>query len=127
MDLSIRGEGRVFIQFIDSTGKTLIERGFATSGTPTIQGRMEIELIAQTPGGKVSLAPILVYQSDPNLKITFDNHIPYVFTKKRCLEIRCSKKVADAAESRKLKTSEQSDVMKRFIGGSLPRPGKAKG
>jgi hypothetical protein len=52
----------------------------------------------ETTDGNKPLAPVLMRQSNPKQRVTFDGDRPSRFTQKRCKEIGCTTRVArDAA------------------------------
>ncbi|GKS57489.1 hypothetical protein YTPLAS18_10160 [Nitrospira sp.] len=99
MDIVIAGEGEVIIRYIDSKGGTLLQEKLVVSGSPTVEGRRVIDLSIQTKYGLVPVAPVLVRQSNPTLRVTFDGETPSRFTQQRCREIGCPTKVVKAAAS----------------------------
>lgn len=97
MEIAIVGEGEVTIRFIDQKGQTLIQEKLVVSGSPTVEGRRTIDLSVETNSGSRPLAPVLIRQSNPKQRVTFDSEIPSRFTQKRCKEIGCATKVAREA------------------------------
>jgi hypothetical protein len=101
MEIAIVGEGEVMIRFIDQKGQTLLQEKLVVSGSPTVEGRRTIDLSVKTTDGAVPLAPVLVRQSNPRQRVTFDGETPSRFTQKRCKEIGCTTNVArDAMRGR---------------------------
>lgn len=101
MEIAIIGPGEVMIRFIDQKGQTLIQEKLTVSGSPTVEGIRAIDLSVSTISGRVPLAPVLIRQSNPKQRVTFDSEIPSRFTQKRCREIGCTTKVArEAARGR---------------------------
>lgn len=98
MEIAIFGEGEVVIRFIDQKGQTLIQEKLVVSGSPTVEARRIISLCVETTSGGALLAPILVRQSNPKQRMTFDGEEPSRFTKKRCEEIGCTTDIANDAE-----------------------------
>ena len=98
MDIAIAGEGEIVIRFIDQKGRTLIQEKLVVSGSPTVEARRTIALSVQTTSGGVLLSPVLVRQSNPQQRVTFDREKPSRFTRKRCEEIGCTTNVANDAE-----------------------------
>ena len=98
LDIHIAGEGKVVLRFIDRDGRTLIQETLAVSGTPNVEARRAVLLSVQTAGGRVLLAPVVVRQSHPGQRVTFDGEKPADFTRKRCAEIGCTKTAASEAE-----------------------------
>jgi hypothetical protein len=90
MDIAIVGPGEVVIRFIDKKGQTLIQERLIVSGSPTVEGRRTIALSVKTTSGSVGLAPVLIQQSNPKQRVTFDSETPSRFTWKRCKEIGCA-------------------------------------
>jgi hypothetical protein len=97
MEILLEGEGAVMIRFIDANGETLMQERLVVSGSPTVQGRRSIALAVQTKAGMVMVAPVLVNQSNPKQRITFDDVPPAQFTRGRCKEIGCSRPVMQRA------------------------------
>lgn len=98
MEIIIKGEGEVVIRFVDRRGRTLMEKKFVTSGSSTIQAKMNVSLFVETTSGQVSLVPVLVRQSNLKQKVTFDGEKPSSFTKKRSQDIGCTSSVAEDIE-----------------------------
>ncbi len=98
MEIAIAGEGEVVIRFIDQQGRTLMQEKLVVSGSPTVEARRTIALWVETTSGGVWLSPVLVRQSNPQQRVTFDRETPSRFTKKRCEEIGCTTDVANDAE-----------------------------
>jgi hypothetical protein len=98
VEIAIAGEGEIEIRFIDQQGRTLIQERVAVSGSPTVEARRIIALSADTAGGRVPLAPVLVRQGNPEQRVTFDGETPSRFTRRRCEEIGCTADVAADAE-----------------------------
>src|SRR5436190_1148823 len=98
MEIAIAGEGQVLIRFIDRKGRTLVQEKITVSGSPTVQAKRSIALSVETTGGALLVAPVLVQQSNPQQRVTFDGEQPSRFTRTRCKEIGCTKVVTgDAA------------------------------
>jgi hypothetical protein len=97
VEIAIAGEGEVVIRFIDSRGQTLMQERLVVSGSPTIRALRTIALEAVTGDGRVPLAPVMVQQSNPQQRVTFDGLEPAQFTRKRCEEIACQADVAGDA------------------------------
>src|SRR5205807_2125442 len=68
------------------------------SGSPTVEARRIVALSVETSSGTALLAPVLVRQSNPKQRVTFDHENPSRFTRKRCDEIGCATDVATEAE-----------------------------
>jgi hypothetical protein len=101
MEIAIVGEGELLIRFIDQKGQTMLQEKLVISGSPTVEGRRTIELSVKTVDGAVSLAPVLVRQSNPKQQVTFDGESPSRFTQKRCKALGCPAAVTrDAAQGR---------------------------
>jgi len=98
VEIAIAGEGELVIKFIDQQGRTLVQEKLVVSGSPTMEARRAIVLFAETASGRVSLAPVLVRQSNPRQRVTFDGEKPSRFARKRCDEIGCTNDVAGEAE-----------------------------
>lgn len=98
MEISIAGEGEVMIRLIDSKGRTLIQEKLVVSGSPTVEGRRIMALSVETTRGAVPVAPVLVRQSNPKQRVTFDGEPPSRFTRTRCEEIGCATDVIQDAE-----------------------------
>jgi hypothetical protein len=98
MEISIVGEGEVMIRFIDPKGRTLMQEKVSVSGSPTVEGRRTIALSVETTNGAVPVAPVLVRQSNPKQRVTFDGEPTSRFTRKRCDEIGCPTDVVNDAE-----------------------------
>ena len=98
MEISIVGEGEVMIRFIDPKGRTLMQEKLAVSGSPTVEGRRTMALSVETRCGAVPVAPVLVRQSNPKQRVTFDGEPTSRFTRKRCEEIGCPTDVVNDAE-----------------------------
>jgi hypothetical protein len=96
MEIVIKGPGEAVICFIDSTGRTLMQERLRCAGSATVGARRPVSLVGQTGDDSIELAPVLVSHGAAQ-KITFDGEAPSAFTKKRCLEIGCSKAVAAEA------------------------------
>jgi len=109
MDIAIVGPGEVVIRFIDQKGQTLIQEKLIVSGSPTVEGRRTIALSVKTTSGSVGLAPVLVQQSNPKQRVTFDSEPPSSFTRKRCKEIGCATDVVAKAERGRAAPPAQSD------------------
>ena len=97
MEIAIAGEGAVVIRFIDKSGQTLLEERIAVSGSPTVQALRVVDLSLNTTGGRALLAPVLMQQSNPEQRVTFDREPPSRFTRARCKKIGCSAKVTQSA------------------------------
>ena len=97
MEIEIAGEGSVVIRFIDKSGQTLLEERIAVSGSPTVQAMRVVDLSLNTTGGRALLAPVLMQQSNPEQRVTFDRETPSRFTHARCKKIGCSAKVTQSA------------------------------
>jgi hypothetical protein len=97
MEIAITGEGEVILRFIDQKGRTLIQEKIIVSGSPTVQARRSIMLSVETTSGAMLLAPVLIRQSNPRQRVTFDREQPSRFTRKRCKEIGCTRHVASEA------------------------------
>lgn len=97
MEIVIAGEGEVLVRYINTAGETLLQEKLSVTGSPTVQGRRAIDLSIQTKFGFVPVAPVLVTQSHPSQRVTFDGALPSRFTQQRCREIGCSPKVVKAA------------------------------
>jgi hypothetical protein len=78
------------IRFIDSKGHTLVQEKLAVSGSPTVEGKRTIDLSVETTDGNKPLAPVLMRQSNPKQRVTFDGDRPSRFTQKRYKEIGCT-------------------------------------
>jgi hypothetical protein len=98
MEIAIAGEGEVVIRFIDSKGRTLMQEKLVVSGSPTVEARRIVALAVETSSGTALLAPVLVRQSNPKQRVTFDHENPSRFTRRRCDEIGCATDVAGEAE-----------------------------
>ncbi len=98
MEIAIAGEGELVIRFIDSKGRTLMQEKLVVSGSPTVEARRIVALSVETSSGTALLAPVLVRQSNPKQRVTFDHENPSRFTRKRCDEIGCATDVATEAE-----------------------------
>jgi len=98
MEIAIAGEGELVIRFIDSKGRTLMQEKLVVSGSPTVEARRIVALSVETSSGTALLAPVLVRQSNPKQRVTFDRENPSRFTRKRCDEIGCATDVATEAE-----------------------------
>ncbi len=98
MEIAIVGEGEVMIRFIDPKGRTLVQEKVVVSGSPTVEARRTIALSVETTSGGVPVAPVLVRQSNPKQRVTFDSENPSRFTRKRCEDIGCTTDVANEAE-----------------------------
>jgi hypothetical protein len=99
MEIAIIGEGEVILRFIDRKGRTLVQEKIIVSGSPTMEARRIIALSVETTSGAMLLAPVLVRQSNPQQRVTFDREQPSRFTRKRCKEIGCKRDVASDAAS----------------------------
>src|SRR5438067_5253494 len=97
MEIAIAGEGELVIRFIDSKGRTLMQEKLVVSGSPTVEARRIVALSVETSSGTALLAPVLVKQSNPKQRVTFDRENPSRFTRKRCDEIGCATDVATEA------------------------------
>lgn len=97
MEIAIIGEGELAIRFIDKAGQTLMQERLVVSGSPTMEARRVITLSLRTVNGTALVAPVLMRQSNPRQRVTFDGVAPARFTRKRCKEIGCAAKIADAA------------------------------
>jgi hypothetical protein len=97
MEIAIAGEGEVTVRFIDQNGQTLMEEKIAVAGSPTVQAIRVVHLWADTSGGRVLLAPVLVHHSGQHQRVTFDGGAPARFTRERCEEIACASSVTDDA------------------------------
>ena len=101
MVITIVGEGEVLIRFIDRNGQTLVQEKLVVSGSPTVEARRTIDLAVKTIDGSVPLAPVLIRQSNPKQRVTFDDEPPSRFTQRRCKEIGCPTAITkDAARGR---------------------------
>jgi hypothetical protein len=99
MDIAIAGPGELVIRFIDQTGSTLIQEKLVVSGSPNVQARRTIVLYANTTTrGRVPVSPVLVRQSNPEQRVTFDSEQPSYFTARRCREIGCATDVVNEIE-----------------------------
>jgi len=87
VEIAIMGEGELVIRFIDRAGQTLMQERLVASGSPSLR----------TVNGTALVAPVLVHQSDPKQRVTFDGQTLARFTRKRCKEIGCAGKIAGAA------------------------------
>lgn len=76
MEIAIAGEGEVLIRYIDSRGETLLQEKLVVSGSPTVEGRRAIDLSIRTTSGPVPIAPVLIRQSSPMQRVTFDGEPP---------------------------------------------------
>ncbi len=76
MEIVIAGPGEVVIRFIDSKGETLVRETLVVSGSPSVEGRRTIDLSVGTTSGQRPLAPVLVRQSHPKQRVTFDSETP---------------------------------------------------
>lgn len=97
MEIAIIGEGEVLIRFIDRNGQTLMQERLMVSGSPTVEGRRTIDLSVKTIDGIVPLAPVLIRQSNPKQRVTFDGELPSRFTQRRCKEIGCPARIMKEA------------------------------
>ena len=109
MVITIVGEGEVLIRFIDRNGQTLMQEKLVVSGSPTVEGRRTIDLAVKTIGGSVPLAPVLIKQSNPKQRVTFDNEFPSRFTQRRCQEIGCPVGITKDAARGRVKPPAQKD------------------
>ena len=98
MEITISGPGEVVIRYIDRNGRTLLQEKLVVSGSETVQAKRNIALHADTTSGRVLLSPVLVRQSNPHQRVTFDNENPSRFTSKRCDDIGCPSAAANDAE-----------------------------
>jgi hypothetical protein len=98
MEIAMAGEGEVVIRFIDTRGRTLMQEKLVVSGSPTVEARRIVALSVQTSSGTTLLSPVLIRQSNPKQRVTFDGENPSRFTRKRCDEIGCTTDVAAEAE-----------------------------
>jgi hypothetical protein len=98
MEIFIGGPGEVVVRLIDHAGQTLVQQKLVVSGSAAVQARATIVLHAGTASGRVMLAPVLVRQSNPHQRVTFDNEPPARFTVRRCQEIGCTTDVMNDIE-----------------------------
>ena len=98
MEIAIVGPGEVLIRLIDVKGRALVEEKLVVSGSPTVEAIRMMALSVETTRGPTSLAPVLVSQSNPKQRVTFDREAPSQFTGKRCTEIGCTPDIAAEAE-----------------------------
>ena len=119
MDILIMGPGEVTVCLVDHTGKVMLRETLRVSGSPTVSTRRPIELELTTQKGKVQITPVLVFRGDEQ-RVTFDGHEPALFTKRRCKEIGCSDKVAEAAARGEIHHLPPSTPTRSSL-GSLPR------
>lgn len=96
MDILIKGPGEVTVCLVDHTGKVMLRETLRVSGSATVGTRRPIELDLTTQKGKVQVSPVLVSHGDKQT-VTFDGHEPASFTRRRCKEIGCTDKTAEAA------------------------------
>lgn len=98
MEIAVIGEGEVIIRFIDQKGRTLLQEKLVIFGSATVQARRSIALSVGTKSGPMLVAPVLVGQSNPQQRVTFDREQPSRFTHKRCEEIGCTSDIVSDAE-----------------------------
>jgi hypothetical protein len=87
MEIAITGAGSVVIRYIDSTGQTLLQETLTVNGSPTVQGRRIIPLEIGTMAGRMPVAPVVIGQSNPRQRVTFDGVPHGQFTKAQCGKI----------------------------------------
>ena len=97
MNIEIRGEGELVIRFIDKQGATLMQERLTVSGSPKMTALRVIDLSLRSGKRDAPVAPVLVSRSNPEQSVLFDGSEPAAFTKRRCKEIGCAAKVANAA------------------------------
>lgn len=97
MEIAVRGEGELVLRFIDATGRTLYEERLTVSGSPKVEARRMVELSIGTIEGRAALAPVLIRQSNPKQRVTFDGESPSRFSRRRCKEIGTDASVARKA------------------------------
>jgi hypothetical protein len=117
MEIVIKGTGEVVICFIDRKGKTLVQERILSSGSDTVETRRSVSLVAETTNGHVLLSPVLVRRSE-NQQVTFDDHSPSSFTKKRCQEVGCTQNATDEAERGYAQLLQTDELQLPGIGSS---------
>jgi hypothetical protein len=122
MEIAIVGEGEVLIRFIDRNGQTLMQEKLVVSGSPTVEGRRVIDLSVKTIDGTVPLAPVLIRQSNPKQRVTFDDEPPSRFTQGRCKEIGCPTAITkDAARGRAAPPAQKNESVRLSDDQALAR------
>jgi hypothetical protein len=94
MEIAIIGEGEVVIRFIDRHGSTLLQERLVVSGPPGVQALRNVSLSIGMARESAELAPVLVSQSNPRQRVTFDREGPARFARRRCKAIGCTATVA---------------------------------
>jgi hypothetical protein len=97
MKIAIVGEGELVVRFIDRTGQTLLQERLTVSGSATMEALRVVDLSLRTTSGRAAVAPVLIQQSNPAQRVSFDGEPPARFTRRRCRQIGCPARVAAAA------------------------------
>jgi hypothetical protein len=109
MELVVKGAGEIIIVLIDRLGRSIMQEKLTVSGSSSVHARGEVPLVLETTEGQVILAPVLLDQSNPDQKITFDGQSPHDYSKKRCKEIGVSPNITKDI-GRQIQLLSQSDM-----------------
>ena len=120
MDILIKGPGEVTVCLVDRTGKAMLRETLRVFGSPTISARRPIDLELTTHNGQVLVSPVLVSRGSQQT-VTFDKHEPASFTRRRCKEIGCTEKEAEAAARGEIQHLPRRKPSRSSF-ASLPRP-----